>query len=117
MGLIIDNFASGGGASEGIEQAIGRPVVVVKDYPVWAKTFCEVYKNYLQPILKEELVSNPNRQYANSELKVAYKKPKCYRPNDNPYPLCKGAVKENLRLKYQCIECCIYEDYPDSQGY
>lgn len=26
MGLIIDNFAGGGGASEGIEQAMGRPV-------------------------------------------------------------------------------------------
>jgi len=26
MGLIVDNFAGGGGASEGIEQAMGRPV-------------------------------------------------------------------------------------------
>lgn len=92
-------------------------IVVVKDYPVWAKTFCEVFINYLQPILKEELVSNPNRQYDNSELMGVCKEPKCYRPNDNPYPLCKGAYTENMQKKYQCIECCIYEDYPESQGY
>ena len=37
--------------------------------------------------------------------------PKCFRPNDSAYPLCKGAEHPVDFAEYDCIRCCIYEDY------
>lgn len=35
------------------------------------------------------------------------RRPVCYRPNDNPYPLCKGDGSE------ECQYCCLYENFPE----
>lgn len=35
------------------------------------------------------------------------RRPVCYRPNDNPYPLCKGDGSE------ECQYCCLYEHFPE----
>ena len=44
-------------------------------------------------------------------------KPKCYRPNDNPYPLCKGASHPQEFAENDCIHCCLYENMADEGGY
>lgn len=36
-----------------------------------------------------------------------YQEPRCYTPNDNPYPLCKGDGSE------ECQYCCLYEHFPE----
>ena len=36
-----------------------------------------------------------------------YKEPKCYKSNNEPYPLCVGNGSE------KCHDCCIYENYED----
>lgn len=33
-------------------------------------------------------------------------RPGCYKPNESPYPLCKG----NLTSLHECKNCCLYED-------
>jgi len=38
-------------------------------------------------------------------------KPKCYIPNNNTYPLCKG----NNKLLYVCKNCCLYEDMEEME--
>lgn len=35
------------------------------------------------------------------------RRPKCYRPNNNPYPLCVGNGSPD------CQYCCLYEDMPE----
>lgn len=37
-------------------------------------------------------------------------KPSCYRPNDNPYPLCLGGNTPVEIAENDCIRCCIYEN-------
>lgn len=36
--LVVDNFAGGGGASEGIEQVLGRPVDIAVNHSARATT-------------------------------------------------------------------------------
>jgi hypothetical protein len=39
------------------------------------------------------------------------RRPKCYTPNNDPYPLCKGNGSED------CQFCCLYEGMPEDQFY
>ncbi len=41
------------------------------------------------------------------------KKPECYRPNTDPYPLCQGAENSQEFAENDCINCCLYEDMAD----
>jgi len=40
-----------------------------------------------------------------------YPEPKCFTPNNDPYPLCIGGKDKN------CINCNLYEDMDESQYY
>lgn len=44
-------------------------------------------------------------------------KPKCYTPNTDPYPLCKGASHPQEFAENDCIHCCLYESMADEGGY
>lgn len=44
-----------------------------------------------------------NIGYPIEKLDGTYEHPDCYKPNDNPYPLCVGKSYE------ECKDCCIYE--------
>ena len=37
-------------------------------------------------------------------------KPECYRPNNDPYPLCCGASHPQEFAENDCIHCCWYEN-------
>lgn len=34
----------------------------------------------------------------------------CYRENDDPYPLCKGAKHPQEFAENDCMRCCLYEE-------
>ena len=36
--------------------------------------------------------------------------PKCYRPNDEPYPLCLGAENPAEFAENDCVRCGLYQD-------
>lgn len=40
-----------------------------------------------------------------------FEKPECYTPNDDPYPLCKGANTPQGLAENDCYTCCLYEEY------
>lgn len=44
-------------------------------------------------------------------------KPKCYRPNNDPYPLCSGAEHPVDFAECDCVHCCLYESMEDDGGY
>ncbi len=41
-------------------------------------------------------------------------KPSCYRPNEDTYPLCKGAEHPVDFAEADCIRCNLYEDMDES---
>lgn len=44
-------------------------------------------------------------------------KPKCYRSNNDTYPLCLGAKHPVDFAENDCINCCLYENMADEGGY
>lgn len=45
------------------------------------------------------------------------KRPECYRPNNNPYPLCRGARNASELIKKDCRNCGLYEDMDEPEDY
>ena len=45
------------------------------------------------------------------------KKPECYQPNNNTYPLCLGAEHPVDFAENDCIHCRWYESVEDEGGY
>lgn len=43
-------------------------------------------------------------------MKENTNKPKCYRTNNDPYPLCLGAKHPVDFAENDCRTCCLYED-------
>ena len=37
-------------------------------------------------------------------------KPVCYRPNNDPYPLCLGDENPAWFAENDCVRCCLYEN-------
>ena len=37
-------------------------------------------------------------------------RPDCYRPNDDPYPLCRGPENPAEYAENDCVRCCLYEN-------
>ena len=43
--------------------------------------------------------------------------PKCFRPNNDTYPLCLGAEHPVDFAENDCNHCCLYESIEDEGGY
>lgn len=41
---------------------------------------------------------------------MSIEQPACYRPNDDPYPLCRGPENPAEYAENDCIRCCLYEN-------
>lgn len=42
--------------------------------------------------------------------KEKFEDPACYKPNEDPHPLCKGAESPQMRAENDCFTCCLYEN-------
>lgn len=49
--------------------------------------------------------------------KDEFEKPECYTPNDDLYPLCKGACLPRRLTESSCRDCCLYENYAGDDQY
>ncbi len=43
-------------------------------------------------------------------MKEKITRPECYKPNNDPYPLCCGASHPQEFAENDCIHCCLYKN-------
>lgn len=77
MGLIIDNFAGGGGASEGIEQAMGRPVDIAINHDPGAIAMHKVNHPHTKHYCESVWDVDPIRACEGKPVDLAWFSPDC----------------------------------------
>jgi len=77
MGLIIDNFAGGGGASEGIEQAMGRPVDIAINHDPGAIAMHKVNHPHTKHYCESVLDVDPVKACGGQPVDLAWFSPDC----------------------------------------
>lgn len=76
-GLIVDNFAGGGGASEGIEQALGRPVNIAINHSATALAMHEANHPLTKHYCEDVWEVNPREVCAGRPVDLAWFSPDC----------------------------------------
>lgn len=76
-----------------------------------------MYPEHLIEMINEDVGESIYDESMENIKPEDFEKPKCYIPNDDPYPQCKGACLPRSLTESSCRDCCLYEDYDGDDLY
>lgn len=92
--LIIDNFAGGGGASHGIEQAVGRPIDIAINHDPEALAMHKANHPYTRHFCEDVWAVDPVEVVAGRPVGLAWFSPDC-----KHFSKAKGGKPVSLKIR------------------